>query len=59
MTLHPRKETIIAVPVPDIAENSSVLIDTQNIMDNGISGNCVTILRNQTLYVTLINPTEN
>lgn len=59
LTLQARTETIVAVPAPNIAENSSVIIDTQNIMDDVISGNCVTIVRNQTVYVPIINPTEN
>lgn len=56
LTSQSRTETIVAVPVPNIAKNSSVIVNTQNIMDDVISGNCVTIVRNQSVYVLLINP---
>jgi len=41
VTLHPRTETIITLPAPNIAENSNILNNTHNITEDVFSGNCV------------------
>lgn len=57
--LGPRTETLVAVHAPNHTENSELLIDSQKINEEIACGNCITTVKNQAVFVTLINPTEN
>jgi len=57
--MQPRTETTVTLPAPIIAENSSILINTHKITEDVLSGNCVVTIRNQTVFVSIINHTEN
>jgi len=59
ITLQPRTETIVAVPAQDTAENIQILVDNQKITETVTCGNCITIVRNKSISISLINPTEN
>jgi len=49
----------MAVPAPDTAENIQILVDNQKITETVTCGNCLTTVRNKSIFIALINPTEN
>jgi len=53
MTLQPRTETLVAVAAPNLAENSSILIDSQNVTE------AITTVKNHSILVSFNNTTEN
>lgn len=58
MTLQPRTETLVAVTAPNLAENSSILIDNQKVTDTITCGNCITTVKNHSVLVSFINTSE-
>lgn len=59
VTLQPRTETLVAVRASNKPENLNVIVDMQNINESITCGNCITTVKNQTVLIALINPTEN
>lgn len=58
ITLEPRAETLIAVQALNIAENLNILIPNQNITESIMCGNVVTSVKDKSVWLTVINPTE-
>jgi len=48
----------VVVSAENHVENDQILIENQNITDSVICGNVVTTVRNKSVLVSLINPTE-
>jgi len=59
ITLQPRTETIVAVPAPDTAEDIQILVDNQKLGETVTCGNCITTVKHKSVFISLINPTEN
>jgi len=49
----------VTLPSQDTAENIQILVDNQKITETVTCGNCITTLRHKSIFISLINPTEN
>lgn len=58
ITLEPRAETLMAVQAQNFTENSNILIPNQNITESILCGNVVTSVKDNSVWLTVINPTE-
>jgi len=59
ITLLPRTGTIVAVSAPDTAEDIQILVENQKLAETITCGNCITTVKNKSVYRSLINPTMN
>jgi len=49
----------VAVSEPDTAEDNQILVENQRLPETITCGNCITTVKNKSVYISLINPTEN
>jgi len=49
----------VAVSAPNTAENIHLLVNNQELAESIICGNCITTVKNKSIYISLINPIEN